>query len=338
MLTLTSRPNLCLLDLFEVAFANRLSKQLCWPVVYRKWWNAELPSPRGLECLPNASLPRNVSILPISRALQRDIDLNEPMWNYWSRHHDKTANGQYDDWVQNMQEKGSIAHLQHLHYDFTGNAVDELVRNIKSPSSPIQVVSMRAFFIHYDWMKDWIPEIRNWLQVSPSCCHHTPPSNAIVMHVRDFNKQDQGYKGIQPNTYVEILKQYYYNENTTTPPPPLWIVCQPKTTDSDFVNEIRESIKTNLTIVPGQDQYDAFCTLTRAKTLILSTISSYSQMAALLNHHGQDDVVVHYPILQLEKPKVTLKVPQWHYHLINDTKDGIQEWDVTYKRIIPKMG
>lgn len=323
-------------NLFEVAFANRLSEQLCWPVVYRPFWNAELPSKRGYECFTQADLPQNHKQLPptISTRLQQDIQLDASTWERWAvkpGENAETQNKEYRKWAERMAyHNHSVAQLAHLEFDFTGDGVDKLVEDIRSPTSHIQVVSTEAFFIHYDWMKEWMPRIREWLSISPSCCKHDPPDNAVVMHVRDFDIVDGGYNGLKPSVYVEILYNYHYMNR------PLWIVCQPKSAGSPFVQEIVDSMKGKVTIVTGIDQYDAFCTLTRAKTLILSYVSSYSQMAALLNKHG-DEVEVHYPLATLDKPEVTLAVPGWKYHLVKESLDGIKQWNMEYDKIHTKM-
>jgi hypothetical protein len=322
-------------DLVQVAFANRLSQELCWPVVYRKWWDAEFPSPRGYKCFPRAHLPRDPTRLPSSTSLlsmlEQSVQLNASTWKRWSQEGGQRFNNEYQEWVANNNR--SISHLKHGRFDFTGTRVDDFITNVKSSSSDTRVVSMEAFFIHYDWMKDYMPRIRKWLTISPECClHDPPPKDAVVIHVRDFDPQDVGYKVLQPSAYVEIIRHYEYTER------PLWIVCQPQSVNSTFVQEISQAAASakQVTIVTGVDQYDAFCTLMRAKTLILSYVSSYSQMAALLNTHG-DDVRVHYPLPTLKEPKVTLAVPGWKYHLVNATMDGIEQWDVGYEQITPTM-
>lgn len=320
-------------NLFEVAFALRLAEELCWNILYRPFWNAEFPSKRGRQCFPNANLPRHykqLSSSSISSTLQDDIQLNASTWHTWALNPGENAesvNKQYGEWVERMAfQNKSVAQLAHFEFDFTGNGVESLVKDIYSRESHIQVVSMEAFFIHYDWMKEWMPRIRQWLSISPKCCKHDPPPNAVVMHVRDFDIDDGGYNGLKASVYTDIL-QHYHDTNR-----PLWIVCQPKTADSPFVKAIVKSVnRSKVTIVTGIDQYDAFCTLTRAKTLVLSYVSSFSQMAALLNKHG--DVKVHYPLTTLDEPEVTLAVPGWKYHLVKESLDGIKKWNVGYEKI-----
>lgn len=315
-------------DLFEVAFANRLSQELCgkWHVLYRPFWGAELPNARGTACFPKAHLPLNHKLLNIPSSLQAAIHLNASTWKRWALEPGQDAasvNDEYHAWISSLNH--SAIHLKHMKFDFRGNGVEALIETIHS-SPQVQVISLQAFFIHYDWMKSWMPRIREWLEPSSSCCHHEPPDNAVVIHVRDFDPNDGGYNGLQPSAYIEILQHYNFVNQ------PLWIVCQPFSVDSHFVQALVASAQNTTTIVTGVDQYDAFCTLTRAKTLVLSYVSSFSQMAALLSIHG-DNVDVHYPLTTLDGPKVTLAVPSWRYHLVNATKDGIQEWNVGFERI-----
>jgi len=319
-------------DLFETAFANRLSEELCWPIVYRPWWNAEFPSQRGYECFPNAHLPHNHKELPdtLSTSLLTSIQLNASMWREWTTdplHESVWANDAYLAWLKRIKEKSFT--VEHLKFDFTGNGVENFVTSIRSSSCSIQVVDLQAFFIHYDWIRDWMPKIRQWHQISPECClQQEPPEDAVEMHVRDFKPTDGGYNGLTSSVYTDILNHYNMTGR------PLWVVCQPKTAVSPFV--IQATSSGSVTIVTGIDQYDAFCTLTRAKTLILSYVSSFSQMAALLNSH-YEDVEVHYPLTTLYEPEVTLQVPGWKYHLVKESKDAIEEWDVGYERVKPKM-
>ena len=301
---------------------------------------------RGDTNFPHAHLPQNHTLLPntLSLELQNAIQLNASTWSRWALSPDQVAENpdiqqEYEDWVERMAfHHHSVAQLNHLEFDFRGNGVDALVHNVRSSHSHIQVVSMGAFFIHYDWMKDWMSPIREWLTIAPSCCQHSiKPSDdenddPVVVHVREFDENDSGYSGLNASVYVRIMEMYQLTQR------PLWIVCQPKSAGSAFVQElIRATWAQRATIVTGVDQYDAFCTLTRAKTLILSYKSSFSQMAALLAAGMNDAVEVHYPLTTLQEPDVTLAVPEWTYHFVNRSLDGIEEWNVGYDRIVTTL-
>lgn len=323
-------------NLFELGFANRIAEELCWPFIIRPAWAEELPNSRGKECLSNAGLPHDHRVLNLSQSLQDTLDLNPAKWRSFAPlTSEGPANEEYDKWVDKLQQQGLATTLKHMEFDFTGNNVDLLVDRTRNASSTIQLVNLHAFFIHYDWMKaaPWIDNVQEWLQMDDSCCHHTPPEDAVVIHVRDFTPggaEAHLYTGIKPSVYTHIMEQYNLTRR------PLWIVCQPKTVNSPYVKELVEAHKNNATIVmAGQDQYDAFCTLMRAKTLLLSMTSTYSQMAGVLAGPSTE---VHYPVTRLDRPTVTISVPWWKYHLVEESsKESISEFDVEHERLTVDM-
>lgn len=328
--------------LFQVAYANRLASELCWDILYRPNWNNELPSQRGFECLPYSGLPENYQNFThynISRLLQEKINLNESLWELmtteWSRQQVEEGNNDdefqltaesdeyYRDWLKEQEMAGMATKVVHNEFDFTGNGTERLVEEIGNPDSHISIISLEAYFIHHDWMIKWMQEIRHWLAMDDSCCYNHPPDDAVVIHVRDFDDAADG-SGIEPSVYMEILRHYKLVEH------PLWIVCQPKSANSDFVRAIVQASNASTTIVTGRDQYDAFCTLTRAKTLLLSAASTFSQMGAAL---ADPNVVVHFPIPKLEEPRVTLKIPTWKYHLVAKSRNIVEEFDVAHDKL-----
>lgn len=317
-------------NLFEVGFANQLSQALCWEVVYRPMWNNEFPSQRGNECFPSAQLPEISTELPstLSLSLLQEIQLNASVWTTMCAKGREESNLAYRAWVEGLGKKGMATQLVHPNYDFKGDAVDCLVNGIRNASSQIQVLGLESFFIHYDWMKPHMTNIRQWFNMSQNCCHHAPPDNAVVIHVREFDPMDSGHNDMTASVYTHILQHYNLTNR------PLWIICQPKSIFSPFVQKIAAVSQSSVEIIPGVDQYDAFCTLTRAKTLVLSYISSFSQMAALLSNASE----VHYPIPTLDKPRVTLAVPGWKYHLVKEeTLDSIAQFNVGYENIVTQI-
>ena len=82
--------------------------------------------------------------------------------------------------------------------------------------------------------------------------------------------------------------------------------------------------------IVGRDEFDAFCIMQSARTLIISPHSSNSQMAVIL---AAPDVDVHYPTHKLDRSPVTLSVPEWKYHLVTPSKDRIEEFDVDHERL-----
>ena len=81
----------------------------------------------------------------------------------------------------------------------------------------------------------------------------------------------------------------------------------------------------------GVHSIDAQCMITRAKTLVLSMVLTFSQIAALLANSTA--LAVHYPTSTLSNPPVTLKVGLWWYHLVNQNHSAISEYDVEHDRI-----
>lgn len=312
-------------NIFETAFANRLASQLCnWNVLYRPMWQGEIPNPRAAECFPKAGIPTNHTVLDISQSLQEKIGLNASFWAAVSNSH---GNEQYLAWLSHAEEKQIATGFRHENRSaFESNGVDMLVDRISlDESNEISIVNLQAFFIHGDWMRGWERQIREWFEMNDSCCPTQPPEDAVVIHVRNF-EAELGTEGIKPYVYLDILRYYGLMGR------PVWIVCQPETVSSHFVKEFTASIPgQNVTVITGQDQYDAFCVLTKSKTLLLSPGSTYSQMAAFL---AGPSTQVHYPLMSKVAPPVTLEVPWFRYHLVNASLlDRIEDWDVPTEHI-----
>jgi hypothetical protein len=167
--------------------------------------------------------------------------------------------------------------------------------------------------------------MREWFTINKSCCQTpTPPDEAVVIHIRDFDPEDNGMnKGLKWGVYVHILKEYRLLEK------PVWIVCQPKSVDTTLVQDLLSHIP-NAEVHTGENAFDAYCIMQRAKILIPTTSSSFSQIAALL---GSPDKIVHYPTHTLDHPAVTLSVPDWKYHLVGESLNEIEEFDVDHERL-----
>lgn len=310
-------------NLFEVGFAHRLATDLCWPVLFRPHWQGEIPNSRAAECFPNAMLPTNHdSLIGIPHDIQTKLQLNSTFWKSVGT---TKGNRAYQRWLAERQQEGVAVKVGNDAKLFTGDAPKRLVQEVRNETSQTSLLSLEAFFIHGDWMNEWSDKIREWFAMrESSCCHHQPPSDAVVIHVRDFGPKDETNMGIKPPVYTHIINQYNLTDR------PVWIVCQPQTMKSAFVTELLDSLPhDNVTIVPGQGQYDAFCTLIRAKALLLTSASSFSQMAAFLS-----DADVHYPLKTLGRPKVTISVPGWKYHLVDkQSLDRVVQFDVGRDRI-----
>ena len=92
--------------------------------------------------------------------------------------------------------------------------------------NPVRLAHLNAFFIHYDWMKDYIPEIRAMLRIDPRCCRTKVPNDANVFHSR--NSEKKYLQGILSTDMVlAILDRYNYTRQSYD----IWIVSEPRTGD-----------------------------------------------------------------------------------------------------------
>jgi hypothetical protein len=327
-------------NLFQVALANRLAKALCWRVVYRPSWQGALKHDARLrECFPQAFYPQ------ASAAHCRDVPASlKPLFNLtaegWSALQRQRSNQQFDAFrdrllLQHQQQEADDKENTGWWYDLEdkgrsdkGAFLDGLVESIHNESLPTRILHLRGFFIHYDWVRDGLSDIREWTTVAPACCQTQLPSkDTVVLHWRDFNTAD-GQQFATPGTdwvqvYRDILEQHSYGSLQQ----PLIILTQPASAQTPEVQRLANL--TNATVVTGVDVPDAMCLLQRAETLLLSYASTFSQGPALFGkaHHR----IVHYPIVKLRKPAVTVHVPYWKYHLVNTT--GIARFDVPFAEI-----
>eukprot|EP00804_Cyclotella_cryptica_P014251 CCRYP_005665-RA/>CCRYP_005665-RA protein AED:0.17 eAED:0.17 QI:292/1/1/1/0.83/0.71/7/853/877 len=347
-------------DLFEAAFAARLSEQLGWRVVYRTMWNAAFPTVKTDLCFPNIARKHIASADKYSD--------KDPLWNFLLDYGGDRESFElrelydaltYNDleefsnlittqdeaneiqmaWIDGLGEK--VKRIAHLQYPLQDYNVDTLVEDLKSPHSEVRVLQLEAFFIHFDWMKEWMgpQHIPHWLQIlqNRTCCPTPPPKrDTIVIHIRDFDPEDDDKnKHLQVGVFLDIINKYYKTKDSGRE---IWVVCQPKSIKSDIVQDLVK--KLGAKVHTGADNIDAFCILSRARIHIPTTSSSFSQLAALLaeerireKYGNFSQVEVHYPTHTLEYPMVTLKVPGWKYHLTNNETDGIAEFDVDHSRL-----
>lgn len=201
-------------------------------------------------------------------------------------------------------------------------------------------ITNHQLYFSYDWMREWMgpAHIPHWLKINQirKCCRTpSPKRNTIVIHIRDFEPEDDAKnKNLKVGVFQVIIKRYYGGQDNE-----VWVVCQPKSVKSEIVQDLVRELGAK--VHTGIDNIDAFCILARARIHIPTTSSSFSQMAALLAEsntketYGSDtQVEVHYPTHTLEYPMVTLKVPSWKYHLTNDECTGILEFDVDQSRLL----
>lgn len=317
-------------NLFEYSFAKHLSQELCWPLLKRVGWQGPMVmDSKAALCFPNAALrKRRYDKYNISLRVQHDVGLNKSRWKKLSRGGQASVPAYYK-YLRGLQTKGmamAIEHEnEHEYYHAMGvdKIRDQLVQNFN-----ISVLSLSGFFIQSDLMLPWKHQIEHWLSISPTCCSTpAPPLDAVVIHIRDFDPTEVEYQGIGVGVYQQILAHYNLTNR------PLWIVCPPKSAKTDMVQTlINVTHHTNAFVIPGKDAYDALCILTRAKTLILTSASTFSQMGGFLSKAQQ----IHYPVRTLQIPATTIHVPGWKYHLAKE-KTGVshqvQEFDVDHERI-----
>ena len=304
-------------NFFELAFARRLAKDLCWKILYRPGWDHELPSERGKQCLPNASLPDDYTQLPeLDSETAQKLELTQELWARIV-----TNKNEYKKWIKRLKEDDQVMELKARHFE-----PERVIRTINQRNSRIRIINLRGFYIHYSWMEPHLNEIRQQLSLNPDCCYNTPPEDAVVFHVRDFGDPKNGGNIQYDKVYTQLIRHYNWSDR------PIWVVCQPKTMNSPMVSAIRNATKSkSITVIPGKDQYDAFCTLTRSTTLVGSAASTYSQMAPLLSPDASTEF--HFFLPRARSPRVTMHVPQWKYHLVSKNRMEIDTFDISHEKV-----
>ena len=177
-----------------------------------------------------------------------------------------------------------------------------------------------------------------------SCCQtKAPPSNAILLHWRNFS-QDDGQQFSTPDTdwvqiYMDLVDKLRHDEfhqhvdqggQQAQRRRPLVILTQPSSVQTSGVQTLANL--TNATIETGVDVPDAMCLLQRHQsTVLLSYASTFSQGPVLFGSSAVSKNV-HYPLVKLQKPAVTVRVPFWHYHLVG--KMGVERFEVPVEEMI----
>ena len=300
-------------NLFEVGFGTILAKRLGWDLVVSRGWQSVLVKPEFSKCFPRALPelpvldPVLMDYLNITNATKIDL-LTRDIGN-----HSNGAGGRIRKWAASQDTWW----CKHVECNFKEPELSLSIQQIQQ-SPTRRLIQLTAFFIHFDWIENYIPDIREALAMDRSCCLTQVPPDVIVLHARNSEKESLQHI-LTPNMVSSLMQHYNYTHR------PLWIVCEPRTKDS--VQALVDRF--NASVQMGQDGVDAFCMLTQATTLILSESSTFSQMAAILGNATQ----VHYPLHRLNHPPVTILNPNWHYHRVNETGDSIIEWNVHPSRI-----
>mmetsp|Transcript_1449 Transcript_1449/g.2189 ORF Transcript_1449/g.2189 Transcript_1449/m.2189 type:complete len:258 (-) Transcript_1449:653-1426(-) len=160
-------------SIFEVGFANRMSKELCWDVIYRNAWISPFLKERSRTCFPKSLLPYQ----------------EEPAFNLVGEPNTKEDEELWDL----LQKKRTSLDCFHRKCNFTEVGLNEMIKNVSSKSSKIRFIHLKAFFIHGEWIRDmkWQKNIKNEFEMNPACCSVSPPENAVVIHIRDFENEKQ---------------------------------------------------------------------------------------------------------------------------------------------------
>lgn len=327
-------------NLFQVAVANRLAAQLCWPVVFRPSWQGPLAHDmRMRQCFPNAwqyatatdwnHVPANVQHV-LKNVSSQWPDLQKQRSNQLldaMRSRVQEATQPTDKWWYDLDDNSASDGDK-------GSFLDALVQSIQNGTLPTRVLHVRGFFIHYDYVQGWLPQMRSWAAVGSSCCQTVPVHpDTILLHWRDFNQKD-GRQFSTPDTdwvqiYLDLIRKLQTNDDNNQQRP-LLILTQPSSVNTAAVQALANH--TNATIQTGVDVPDAMCLLQQhASTVLLSYASTFSQGPVLFGSNVNDNKDVHYPLVKLQKPQVTVRVPFWHYHLVG--KNGIERSDVPVQEI-----
>ena len=322
-------------NVLQFAYGKLVSTQLCWPLIYRAMWQGPLAQDskksKGLKCFPNAKLgDGNFNNSNLSPSLLDKLDLTETKWSHYRK-----SNQEYEGYLKSLKSKGLILRINHekpnaVRHSETTNPGTSLRLEIEATG--VQLLSLQAFFLTSWWMLPEATYIREWFTIDDSCCNLTPPDDAVVIHIRDFGteKKRLAAQDMNVSVYVQIMEEYNYTDRT------LWIVCEPRTKESEQVKSLLSwhaslSSLSEVRVVTGDDAYDAMCILSRSKTLILSSESTFSQFGAFL---AGPSAQVHYNLRTLNSPRQVLWIPSWKYHLVaGNSNDEVKQYDVPHDQI-----
>lgn len=337
-------------NLFQIAMANRLSEELCWDIIFKEGWQGVFPNDdRAKKCFPNALQYRRdpTKFTNVDMEIYEKLKIDEYTDHFWSIQEPekfyhmikfRETKDLYDKWRKQSESDGtSLRIASRWEFDYHPKWEERLIASLRNPQNKslddTRAIHLDGYFIHYDWMRNWMDRIREWNRIDyDGCCHHVPASNVVVVHVRNFKPSEKLNPGYDTKVYTDLLDKMYFKDQTTIHK--LWIVCQPDDIAIDIVKDLKK--RYNGSVITGNDPCDAFCTLMHAKKLVLSTHSTFSQMAALLTvHEGKAEI--HYLLPTTEHPDVTLAVPRWKYHLVDQTKDSIHTYNLPASSIKPIM-
>jgi hypothetical protein len=174
-------------NLLQIAFARRLADELCWDVSFRPLWNPGW-GPTEQECFPNA----NAYMAPHDAAYAAELGINSTIWNaitysppYLAEVDNEwdTKNRLIKTWTKELSADNKAWRCIHPNCDFSEQAVQAGLAEIRSKKSNTRVVYFESFFMHHEWLKQSRLNIRSLLEVKPTCCSRVPPPDAVVIHM-----------------------------------------------------------------------------------------------------------------------------------------------------------
>jgi hypothetical protein len=95
---------------------------------------------------------------------------------FWSNVGTVKFNRLYMGWLAKLEEEGLSMKAANEKRLFTGNGPGKIVEQNRKETSQVSVLSLEAFFIHGDWMRDWKHEIREWFTVHYERSVLSPPA------------------------------------------------------------------------------------------------------------------------------------------------------------------
>ena len=128
-------------NLFEVGFANRLAKELCWSLLFRPHWQGEIPNPRATECFPHAMLPNDHASLTVPLEVQKKLQINSTFWKRVSK---TKGNRQFQSWFAEREQEGVAVRVVNDASLFTGDGGTNSKRySTSKPAKPGSVLYSR---------------------------------------------------------------------------------------------------------------------------------------------------------------------------------------------------
>lgn len=310
-------------NLLQIGFARRLGEELCWDVTYRTMWKTGFNSNEDETCFADALTQ------PTNPGIQQELGIDDALWtalNFRAANDDEnyeSHNEKVKEWAIQMANEGKAWRCISPTCDFSEQHIQDIMQKIRTTPS-VRVVYLESFFSHYEWIEAagalWRNKLRKWLKIGASCCTQQPPEDAVVIHIQKENDDKLGNIDMPAVAYDSLLGKYGLKKK------PLWIVCE----DEDSKNlPVVESLKAKYkgTVVVPKTASDTYCTLMRARNLVLTPNSMISIVAGGLNSQAEIQMIVPKD----GDSRYMLNMTGWKYHLFEGGK--ITDWDVDHRKL-----